>query len=159
MSEEKKDKKEEKEIKKLQKKCEEYLDGWKRAKADYSNLKKESEKKSIELAQFANASLVLQVLPVYDNMKLAVKHIPEKEKEKDWVKGVIQIKKQFREFLKNLNIEEIKTVNEKFDPELHEAVAHEEKKDFEKDIIFEEVSSGYKMYGKTLSAAKVKVAK
>lgn len=151
--------KEDMELKKLKEKCEEYLNGWKRAKADYSNLKKENEKKSIELVRFANAALVLEVLPIYDNMKLAAKHIPENEKEKDWVKGVVQIKKQFREFLKDLNIEEIKTVGEKFDPELHEAVAHEEKDDFEKDVVFEEVSAGYQMYDKTLMAAKVKVAK
>lgn len=140
-------------------KMEEYLDGWKRAKADYLNLKKEYEKKESEMVQFANAALILELLPVYDNFKLAWKHVPEEHKQNDeWLKGIEQIKKQFTGLLKNMGIEEIKTTGEKFNPELHDAVAKEKKQGTEPGTVIDEVKSGYTLYGKVLDHAKVKVA-
>ena len=61
--------------------------------------------------------------------------------------------------MKNLGIEEIKTAGEKFNPEFHEAIAHEEKEGYKTDIIFAEVKPGYTLHGKVISPAKVKVAK
>jgi molecular chaperone GrpE len=160
MSEEKKDtKKPKSELEIAKQKMEEYLNGWKRAKADYINLKKETEKKQGEMIQFANAAMILEILPIYDNFKLAWQHIPQEHKKNDeWLKGIEQIKKQFAELLKNVGIEEIKTVGEKFDPEVHEAVAKEKKEDMESDTVFEEIKGGYKLYDKVLEPAKVKVA-
>lgn len=159
-----KNKKELPDLKKLQeqleiceKKRDEYLNGWKRAKADYINYKKDSEKKQQEIVQFANATLILEILPIYDNLKLAWKHIPEDHKKDKWLEGIEQIKKQFAELLKKLGLEEIKTKGEKFDPEFHEAVGKEKKEGKEPGIIIEEVKSGYKMYDKVLEPAKVKV--
>ena len=141
------------------KKMEEYLNGWKRAKADYINLKKDSEKKTVEMVQFANAALILEIIPIYDNFKLAWQHIPEDHREKDeWLKGIEQIKNQFQTLLKNLQIEEIKTVGEKFDPKIHEAVSKEKVKGKASGIVVEEVKSGYKLFDKVLEPAKVKVA-
>ncbi|MFH0857000.1 MAG: nucleotide exchange factor GrpE [bacterium] len=171
-----------------EKKMAEYLDGWKRAKADYMNLKKEAEQRYKDLIKFANAGLILELLPVLDNFKLAVMHIPESEKNADWVIGIMHIKKQFEDILKNLGIEEIKTVGEKFNPELHEAVGREsafasssaeaaagkERKEGEEgkipltpftkggtqgdDIIIKEVRAGYTMHGKVIQAARVIVS-
>ncbi len=147
------------EFNKLQEKADEYLDGWKRAKADYINLKKDTEKYQLEMVQFANAALISQLLPIFDHYKLALKHIPNDQKEIDWVVGFYHIKKQFDDFLKNLGIEEIKTVNEKFDPNFHEAIAHEKVDGFETDVIYEEVKSGYTLHKKVVVPAQVKVAK
>ncbi|MFA6215263.1 MAG: nucleotide exchange factor GrpE [Patescibacteria group bacterium] len=147
------------ELELAQKKSDEHLEGWQRAKADYLNLKKDTEKRQVELIQFANAALIAELLPIFDHFKLALKHVPDDQKDSDWVIGFFHIKKQFDDFLKNLGIEEIKTVGEKFDPEFHEAVVHEENQDFETDVIFEEVKSGYTLHGKVIMPAKVKVAK
>jgi len=143
----------------VKQKAQEYLDGWKRARADYLNFKKESESRQKEVIQFANAALIAELIPVFDHFKLACCHVPKDKKDAEWVKGFFHIKKQFEDFLKNLGIEEIKTVGEIFNPEFHEAVSHEEKEEFETDIIFEEVKPGYTLQGKLLSPAKVKVAK
>lgn len=143
----------------VKKQNEDHLNGWRRAKADYLNLKKEIEKKSIELIQFANAGLILQILPIYENFKTALEHITEDDQKKDWVIGVGHIKKQFEDFLKNLGLEPIKTVGEKFDPNLHEAVSSEKLEGKEDDIIIKEVSGGFKLYDKVLEPAKVVVVK
>lgn len=146
------------ELKLAHEKMEEYMNGWKRAKADYLNLKRESEKKEQEMIQYANAGLILQILPIFDNFKLAWNHIPAEYEKSDWITGLGHIKKQFADFLKELGIEEIKTVGEQFNPEMHEAVAKEKKEGYTADVVFEEVKSGYTLYGKVLEPAKVKVA-
>src|SRR3989344_1863613 len=143
----------------LQQQADEYLDGWKRARADYQNYKKETEKKTAEMIQFANASLVAELLPIYNHFKLALAHVPEDQKKVEWVIGFEHIYRQLTDFLKNLGIEEIKTVSEKFNPDIHEAVAHEAKDGFAADMIFAEVSPGYTLHGTVVVPAKVKVAK
>ena len=149
----------EKELELAKQKAQDYLDGWKRAKADYSNFKKDNEKRQEELIQFANAALVADMIPVFDHFKLALEHVPKDQQEVEWVKGFSHIKKQFEDFLKNLGIEEIKTVGEKFNPTFHEAVAHEENDDFETDVVFKEVKPGYTLHGRVINPAQVKVVK
>lgn len=141
------------------KKAEEYLDGWKRAKADYLNLKKETEKRQQEIVQFASFALICELLPIYDHFKLALSHVPKDQNEAEWVKGFFHVKNQLQDLFKRLGIEEIKTVGEKFNPEFHEAVIHEKKEGFKTDMILEEVKSGYTWHGKVIQPAKVKVAK
>ncbi|MFA6594214.1 MAG: nucleotide exchange factor GrpE [Candidatus Buchananbacteria bacterium] len=147
------------ELIKEKEKAAELLAGWQRAKADYLNLKKDEEKKAKETFEWANAAFMSEILPVYSHFKLALQHIPEDQKKLPWVEGVIFIQKTFQDFLKKYQIKEIKTVGEKFDPNLHEALTHEEKDGYEADVIFEEVAPGYLLDGKVLLPAKVKVAK
>ena len=64
----------------------------------------------------------------------------------------------FRLAPKNIGIEEIKTVGEKFNPELHHAVSKEKVEGKESGTILEEVGAGYKMHDKVIEPAKVKVA-
>ncbi len=138
-----------KEIEELKKQNKEYLDGWKRAKADYINREREIEKEKSEWIEFATKDLVLKILPIYENLNKSLEY-QETQKEA-LIEGLKQIKKQFDEFLKDLGIEKIKTLGEKFNPELHEAV----EKRGESDEIVEEVSTGYKMNGKVIKVAKV----
>ena len=137
----------------------ELLAGWQRAKADYSNQKKEEDKRAMEIVEWANTAVMSEVLPVYNHFKLALKHVPEEQKKEGWVQGVILIQKQFADFLDKYGIKEIKTVGEKFDPNLHEALTHEEIEGFETDQVFDEINPGYTLNNKVLMPAKVKVAK
>lgn len=135
------------------------LSGWQRAQADYANFKKETENTRQDVIEFANAAFMSEVLPIYNHFKLALGHIPEDQMKLDWVVGLTHIKKQFQDFLKRYKIEEIKTVGEKFDHNLHEAVSYEEMDDYKSDVIFAEVQPGYTLNDKILIPAKVKVAK
>lgn len=153
------DQSENSELTNLEKKANEYLDGWRRAKADYLNLKKETEKRQAEIIQFSNAALLAELIPIYNNFKLAWQHVPVDQQKEGWVIGFEHIKNQMTDFLKNLGIEEIKTVGEKFNPDIHEALIHEAQEGFESDVVFAEVTPGYTLHGKVLQPAKVKVAK
>lgn len=142
----------------LQARAEEYLDGWKRAKADYVNLKRDSEKHASELIQFSNAALLVELLPIVDNFKIAWRHIPTDQQQSEWMQGLTHIKNQLTEFLKRLGIEEVPTVGEPFNPDLHQALVHEPQEGYTPGTIFEEVKSGYTLNGKLLQPAQVKVA-
>lgn len=146
-------------IDELQERCEDYLNGWRRAQADYRNLEHEMEKKRAEWVKMANADLIMEVLPIYDNLKLALKHIPEKHRKSDWVIGVEHIKNQFAKFLEDNGVEEIKTQGEEFNSDIHEAVKNHDAESNQRgtgnNIIKKEVKAGYKLNGKVLYAAKV----
>lgn len=142
-------------VKELDQKAQEYLDGWKRAKADFINYKKEQEHTLQEFIKFANQNLILQILPILDNFNIAVKHLPVDFKEHDWIKGILHIKTQLEDIIKTQGLEEIKTVGERFNPEVHEVVAGED----EGDVVIEEIQKGYRMHGRVVRAAKVKVGK
>ncbi len=143
------------ELEACKKQAEEYLNGWKRAKADYINLKKETETASAELAQFVAGGMLMKFLPIYDGLKKACAMETSGDK---WVEGILNIKKQFEEVFKKFGVEEIKSVGEKFNPEFHEAISRQKKEGVESDTIIEEVGGGYTMGGKTIIPAKVIVS-
>lgn len=145
---------------KLKKEAEEYKAGWQRAVADYKNLQKEISDRRAEWAQMSEQQILEEFLPVYDNLKLAFRlqttdYSPEQQK---WVDGIEHIKQQFENILKAHGIEEIKTIGEVFNPELHEAVA-EEQSDQPEHTVLKEIETGYVMRGKVIKAAKVIVSK
>ncbi|NCF75134.1 MAG: nucleotide exchange factor GrpE [Xanthomonadaceae bacterium] len=141
-----------------------YKNRYLRALADYQNLLKQTAKEKQEFARYANVNLMIEILPVVNNFKIAIKHIPKDQKDSQWVQGIMHIKNQLLSILSANGIEEIKTVGEKFNPELHEAVENNNDKDVaenknsysdEKGIIIKEVIPGYKMNGKVITPAKV----
>lgn len=157
MKDKKKFTKEDKKYEKLVKQAEENLAGWQRATADYENLKKECEKNRIEYVSYANANLIMELLPVYDNFKAAFNCVPEKERNNAWLVGFEHIKSQIKALLDANGVEEIATDGEKFDPEFHEAVESEKVIGKKEGIILRTVKSGYKLHGKVIQAAKVVV--
>ncbi|OGH70728.1 MAG: nucleotide exchange factor GrpE [Candidatus Magasanikbacteria bacterium RIFCSPHIGHO2_02_FULL_51_14] len=134
-----------------------YKDKYLRAAADYQNLQKEIEKQRAMWAQMSEAQIVAEFLPIYDNLKkaLGMEHEAWNMEQKNWRKGIEHVVKQFADVLKRRGVEEMKTVGEKFNAELHEAVGEEESHEFEEGTIVREVESGYLMNGKILKAAKV----
>lgn len=141
-------------------KCEEYKAGWQRAQADYQNLKREVESMRGEWARMSEQQILEEFLPVYDNFKLAfgLQTSDYGSEQQNWVKGIECIMKQFEKILKDHGVEQIKTVGEIFNPELHEAIG-EEASDLPEHTIVREVEAGYMMKGKVIKVAKVIVAK
>lgn len=136
-----------------------YKDKWLRAQADYQNLQKEIAQKRSEWVKMSEVQVLEAFIPVYDNFKKAASHTPEDDGNwKAWAAGIGYIQKQFGDILKQFNVEEIKTVGEPFNIELHET-AGEEESDKEPGTIVKEVDAGYMANGRVLKAAKVIVAK
>jgi len=160
-----------KQLEECQKLREEYLAGWQRARADFLNYKKEEIERIEEILKYADVGLILKILPILDNFEIAEKKLPENIKNEENVKGILQIKNQILEFLKNQGVEEIKAIGEAFDPNLHEVMEEIEPafapasaeaaagKEIKSGVIIEEIQKGYKINGRLLRPAKVKVTK
>ncbi|MDP3995991.1 MAG: nucleotide exchange factor GrpE [bacterium] len=147
------------ELEECKKQKEEYLAGWQRARADLLNYKKEEIERMSEILKSAGQESVLKILPILDSFEAAERAIPESLKEDGNFKGFLMIKIQIQDFLKNQGLEEIKSVGEIFDPNLHEVVGQVEIKGKESGVIAEEVQKGYKVNGRLLRPVKVKVVK
>lgn len=146
--------------KELEKQKEEYLNGWKRERADFLNYKKEEMERISALIKYANEELVLKILPILDNFLLAEKNISEDLKTESNIKGLLLINLQLKDFLKAQGIEEIKTAGQvKFDPNFHEVVGEIEAEGKPSGMIAEEIQKGYLIDGKVLRPAKVRVTK
>ncbi len=125
---------------------------YKRALADYQNLVKQTVVEKQEFAKFANEQLLYEILPVYDNLKLALTHAKQTPNNANIIKGVEYVIKQFKDVLGNLGVEEIETVGKKFDHYTMEAV------EGKGDKVKQEVRPGYKLNGKVIVVAKVILA-
>lgn len=135
------------------------LAGWQRAQADYQNLKKESTQSSIDSIRLANKALIENLIPVFDNFELAIKHLPKDLQDNNWVQGVVYIHKQLQDILIAEGVEIVDPMGNIFDPNIHEAVDSIEIQDqSKKNTIIEVLQVGYKLNGSLIRSARVKVA-
>ena len=135
------------------------LAGWQRAQADYQNLKKESTQSSIDSIRLANKGLIENLIPVFDNFELAIKHLPKDLQDNNWVQGVVYIHKQLQDILISEGVEIVAPMGNIFDPNIHEAVDSIEIQDqSKKNTIIEVLQVGYKLNGSLIRSARVKVA-
>ncbi|MDD3678758.1 MAG: nucleotide exchange factor GrpE [Patescibacteria group bacterium] len=127
-----------------------------RVQADFENYKKRAQKEREEFSKYSNIDLILQILPVIDNFKLATKHLPKELEENNWAKGVLQIEKQLEQVLTSEGLEEISS-DDDFNPHEHDAV-EEVASEKPPGKIIETITKGYKINGKIIRPAKVKVS-
>lgn len=144
-------------LKEAQEQRDEYLAGWQRARADFMNHKKEDMERMQEFIKFAEEELLAELLPVIDNLGLALAQLGEKEDATS--KGFLQIAMQVKQFLRDHQVQEMKAEGEKFNPEFHEAAGEVEKEGVEPGVVVEVLSKGYTLHGKLLRPARVRVAK
>ena len=146
----------------LKAKCEErdvFCDKYVRAHAEFENAKKRIEKDRMDSFRYANESFILDFLPIIDSLGISEKHIKEAKDFRAVQEGVDMIHVLIQKFLKNIGVEKVKTVGEKFDPHFHEAVETVEDNDKEDGVIVEELKPGYNFNGKLLRPASVKIVK
>jgi len=136
-----------------------YYDKYVRAHAEFENAKRRMEKDKIDFLRYANESFVVDLLPIIDSLDISEKHIKEAKDFKAVQEGVDMIHLQIQKFLKDIGVERIKTVGEKFDPNLQEAIETVDAKDKEDGLIVEELKPGYKLNGRLLRPASVKIVK
>lgn len=136
-----------------------YCDKYMRAHAEFENARRRMEKDKADYARFANDSLILEFLPILDNLETAEKHIEEAKDFKAVREGVDMIQIQIQKFLKDIGVERIKTEGCKFDPHMHEPLEVVEAADKEEGDILAELKPGYKISGRLLRPASVRIAK
>lgn len=143
------------EIEKLKQEAAENLAGWQKALADYQNLQKDHEKKLSNLKVFLSLDVINQLLPIFDNYKLALSHIPDIEKQQAWAIGLEHIFKLWESFLNEQGVKEIEALGKKFDPEYHESIGQVVNKDLADQQIVEVKQLGYSYQDQVLRPSKV----
>jgi molecular chaperone GrpE len=139
-----------------QARAEGYLASWQRAQADFVNFKRRTEQERNETVMLANATLMLNLLPVLDDLERALDNISEKLRKLTWVDGIVLIYRKLKATLEGNGLREIKALGETFDPNFHEAALYD---DGEEGKIIEELQKGYMLHDRVLRPAMVKVGK
>lgn len=135
-------------------KAEANLAGWQRAQADYVNYKRRSEQEKEEISQFANAILILNLLPILDDWERALASVPDDQADLSWIEGIRLIERKLRGVLEAQGLSPIEAVGQPFDPNLHEAAMQGKG---EEGIVIEELQKGYKFRDRVIRPSKVVV--
>lgn len=139
----------------IQDQLSEAMSGWKRAMADYQNLKREMNEKTSDLVQYGNAKLFSELLPIFQALDQMYEHIPSEVQTQDWAQGLFQIRKQCEDFLTSQKVSKIETVGKVFDPNIHEAVGQDEDAKKGDHEIVKEVRAGFLLNGRVIMPAMV----
>jgi molecular chaperone GrpE len=137
-------------------KAEDYLSGWQRTQADFQNYRRRVEEEKGEMVNFANSMLILNLLPVLDDLERALDTITPKLAGLTWVDGIGLIHRKLRAILEGHGVTEIKAQGQPFDPNLHQAVLHGEG---EEGMVIEELQKGYMLRDRVLRPTMVTVGK
>ena len=149
------EKKEVNELEQKQQELDDLTDRYKRILAEFENHKKRSQKEREGLYNSILGDIVEAMLPILDNLENATK---VETADENYKKGIELVLKQFQNVLKAQGVEEIKTIGETFDPELHEAVSSiQDDTKGEKEIV-QDYRKGYKIGHKVIRHSMVVVA-
>ena len=134
-------------------------DKYLRLQADFDNYKKRSFKEKGEFIKFANEGLIIELLSILDNFERGIKSVEQKHDFDLLHQGVDMISKQLHVLLESKGLKRIKAVDEKFDPHLHEPLDIIEDENVDREMVVEELQSGYLLNERIIRPAKVKVVK
>jgi len=135
-------------------KAAEYLANWQRTQADFINYKRRTEEERAEFNSYANANLVLALLPVLDDLERAIEAMPARIAKHEWGEGIKLVERKFQTILQGMGVIPMISIGETFDPNIHEALRQGNGPE---GIITEEFQKGYLMGAKVLRPAKVVV--
>lgn len=138
-------------------KIEELNDRLLRNMAEFENFRNRSEKEKSAMFEIGAKSVVEKILPVVDNFERGLDAVSDEDRENAFVKGMEAVYKQFSTVLEEIGVVPIEAVGKEFDPNLHNAVMHDEDDSMEANIISEEFQKGYMYKDSVVRHSMVKV--
>lgn len=147
----------ERELALARERAEQNLGNWQRAAADFSNYRRRMDEERAATAQFANAILLGRLLAVLDDYDRALDNVPP-DTHDAWVEGIRLVERKLRGLLESEGVTPIEAVGKPFDPNLHEAVVHEDTTQHSDNTVIDEVQRGYLLHDRVLRPALVRVA-
>lgn len=147
---EKKDKKDEQ--------IEDLTDRLKRTMAEFENFRKRNEKEKEQMFEVGAKSIIEKILPTVDNFERGLKAVAEEDKATPFVEGMDMVYKQLISSLEDVGVKQIEAVGKEFDPNLHNAVMHEENDELGENMVSEELQKGYVYRETVVRYSMVKVA-
>ena len=129
-----------------------------RLAADFENYRKRQAQEREELLKYGAQECMKKVIEVVDNFDRASEMVNKIEDLDKMKESFFVLNKQLTESLAKLGLEQIKSVGEKFDPNLHEAIMQTQTEEYPEETVIQEFQKGYKLGDKVLRPARVAVA-
>ena len=150
-----------KELESIQSELTEMKGKYLRLYAEFENYKKKVQKDKEEFAKYSNESLAYELLPVIDNLEMALKHACEggAETAGSLAQGVVNTLREMNRTLEKFGIVAIDALNKQFDPAYHHAMSQIERSDLENNTVADEFRKGYLYKDKVLRPSLVAVSK
>jgi molecular chaperone GrpE len=144
----------------LQQQIDELTADLQRTRADFENYRKRVELEKTAAREAGQASAILKLLPVIDNIERSITYMPEELKDNKWAQGVASLVKNLEKALESLNLKRIDaSKGVEFNPDLHEAIQFDEDAVGDKEVVAEELQAGYLLGGRPVRHAMVKVTR
>lgn len=129
-----------------------------RIQADFVNFKRRADEDQTRAVAIGRESTIKALLPTIDNIERALTHVPDDLKDHDYAKAVQTVANKLQGDLQAMGLTKITTIGEEFNPETMEAVSMDDG-DGDKEIVVEELQSGYILNDEVIRHAMVKVGK
>jgi molecular chaperone GrpE len=137
-------------------KAQSYMRNWQRSAADFQNYKRRVEEERGETARFASAALVINLLPLLDDLERALQSVDAHLAGLTWIDGIRLIHRKFQAVLEMAGVQEIQAEGQPFDPAVHEAVSQAPGEDGK---VVSVVQKGYRLGDRVVRPAMVIVGK
>jgi molecular chaperone GrpE len=142
----------------LELKAKENIEQLLRLKADFENTKKRLKREKEEAIKFANEKLLMEVLPIVDNIDRAMAslsegHDPEKVKD-----GLKLAQEELHQILESHGVQVVQALGASFDPQFHEAVATVDSSEASEGTVVDEIQRGYLLNGRLIRPSRVRIA-
>jgi molecular chaperone GrpE len=147
------------ELEETRAKADEYLDGWQRARAEFTNYKKRIEREQAQIYQTVTGNIIKQYMEITDDFERALSNKPQGSDGAEWANGVDLIYRKLLAILQNEGVVRMDAQGQVFDPNLHEAITSEESDTYKSGEIIEVLQPGYMIGNRVLRPAMVRVAK
>ncbi len=147
------------ELQQLQAQSKEYFDGWQRERADFANYKRRVDRDQQAMALSMKGDIIKKYLAILDDMERALKHRPVDGSAGSWANGIELISRKLHSILEAEGVKVIPAEGVEFDPNVHEAITHEDSPEHESGQIIEVIQQGYTLGDRVLRPAMVRVAR
>jgi molecular chaperone GrpE len=129
-----------------------------RSQADFDNYKKRAAREKEDAIKYANSSLLERLIAIVDNFELGLSAAKSEGEGSPVYSGMSMVLKQLTDFLADNGLQPIAAEGEKFDPNLHEAIAHEPSEDVPEGVVLRQTRRGYRLKDRLLRPASVVVS-
>ncbi|HEY2125168.1 MAG TPA: nucleotide exchange factor GrpE [Chthoniobacterales bacterium] len=129
-----------------------------RSQADFENYKKRSAREKEDAIKYANTSLLERLLPIIDNFDLGLSAARAEGEASPIYAGMSLVLKQLNDFLVGQGLQPIEAVGQKFDPNLHEAIAHQPSAEVPEGVVIQQTRRGYRFKDRLLRPSSVVVS-
>ena len=129
-----------------------------RSQADFENYKKRCAREKEDAVKYANSSLLERLVAIVDNFELGLEAARDESEQSPIYSGMTLVLKQLRGFLAENGLQAIEAEGKQFDPNLHEAIAHEPSEQFSEGTVIRQTRRGYRMKDRLLRPSSVVVS-